>query len=1654
MKNAVKRAVSLIVFLALLFSMIPTNFVGVFASFASGNGWEQVNSNTFIVYNNKITGSGLIEIFNYFTTNEFDSYRFAYMHPDYAGEVWSNHGIEIVADVEYSIEFSKYGYADIYFCPKPYWNSTETYGIRINYHVAPETEPADPRKPAQVDELINKDLGKFDTESQFESALKSSVSASWSTADGSGKVDQANIIISLAFKGETKNSTGETVRTYSASVSITEGENWLATEQEVVIDGIFWTVNQYVITFDTVGGTQILPIKQDYGTAVALPSNPTKEGYNFIGWDKDIPSTMPAENITVTAMWEEETKTVGFDPNGGKWSDGSGETKIVSFKVGDKTDDFQAPTREGYDFGGWQKSEVPAPGADESYIAIWNVGKTVTFKDGDTVYEKSYTAGEFIALPQVGEKVGYTFVGWDKLDANGVGDGLTDSVISVMGNESVTYVAVWKAKRFTVKFFGESGDLIEAKEYDYGSILIVPENTVKTGHTFAGWDLAKGGEYDGIADVISSTVFEDLDYRELFIINRYTITFDTAGGTAIDPITQDYGTKITPPERPTKIGCEFDGWDINIPQTMPAKDITITARWRSISYTITFDTDGGSEIAPITLAYGSAVALTSKPTKTGHTFAGWDGDIPSTMPAENITLKAKWTVNQYTITFDTDGGTAIESITQDYGTSVSVPADPEKAYHTFAGWDRDIPATMPAENLIVKAKWNVNLYTLTFDTAGGSEIAPITQGYGTEISRPADPVRDGYKFIGWDKDIPSTMPPENITITAKWELATKTVSYDPNGGFWSDGTDESKTATLNQSDNAEKYQAPSRSGYDFSGWKKNETSPDGVNESYTAVWTLGKTVVFKDGDKVYEKNYAVGETVNAPQLGEILGYTFIGWDLIGANGVGDGFKDAVIPIMGNESVSYVSIWEANKYTVIFYNENDEIIEAITEKYGSPFGISITPVKTGYTFAGWDLKKDGKYDGIADPVSSVMGAENLEYRELFAIGLYTITFDSAGGSAVAPITQAYGTEVVPPEHPTKEGYVFEGWDRGVPTTMPAQNITLTARWKKATYTINWDINADGVINDYDIVTTVEHGEIPSLPPFHVPTKDSTAEYSYTFTNSWLPALKPADGDATYTAQYDAVRRKYTVKFLNYDGTELQVSEVEYGSLPIYNGKTPVKIDDKQYDYTFVGWLPQIEKVTGNATYIANFSESIKKFTVVWLNWDGSVLETDIGVEHGDMPRYDGKTPTKPSTDNKTYIFAGWDPQLSGVSSDVTYTATFAEKTKSYSITWKNDDGSIIDVTVVEHGKMPSYAAPTKPSTAEYSYEFAGWTPAVVPAVADATYTASYTATKIKYTVVWNVGGVKTSESYEYGAIPEFKGSTDKLAEGCTAFEFNGWDKKLSAVVGNVEYTAIYKQVTKHISCEFTYTNNGGGNHTKKNKCCSAVIETERCSDVPGDSDHKCDLCGADSIGLHSGGKSTCKTLAKCAECGASYGAYDKNNHESAQIAYADVTKTTHDELYACCGAMKSDNAKHIFGEQICPCGTMRSVTVKFMNGEILLKAFVADFGTMLSVEEVSAPAPTKGYVFAGWYTASGTRVEKEIMLTGDLVLYAKYIPGDVDGNGRIESLDADVLNKYIVGESVFVVDDKNALDVNRDGRITVADSVAILFHISGKQPISD
>ena len=384
-----------------------------------------------------------------------------------------------------------------------------------------------------------------------------------------------------------------------------------------------WEINQYTITFDTNGGSEIAPITQDYGTKITAPADPTRKGYTFKGWDKEIPKTMPAENMTVKAQWEINQYAITFDTNGGS------EIAPITQDYGTKITTPADPTRKGYTFKGWDK-EIP----------------------------------------------------------------------ETMPAENMTVKAQWE-------------------------------------------------------------------------INQYTIAFDTNGGSEIAPITQDYGTEITAPDNPTRKGYTFKGWDKEIPETMPAENMTVKAQWEINQYTIAFDTNGGSEIAPITQDYGTKITTPADPTRKGYTFKGWDKEIPETMPAENMTVKAQWEINQYTIAFDTNGGSEIAPITQDYGTEITAPDNPTREGYTFIGWDRDIPVTMPAENITVTAQWEINRYTITFDTAGGSDIAPITQDYGTNITSPADPTREGYTFIGWDKAIPTTMPAENITVTAQWKDSEK-----------------------------------------------------------------------------------------------------------------------------------------------------------------------------------------------------------------------------------------------------------------------------------------------------------------------------------------------------------------------------------------------------------------------------------------------------------------------------------------------------------------------------------------------------------------------------------------------------------------------------------------------------------------------------------------------------------------------------------------------------------------------------------------------------------------------------------------------------------------------------------------------------------------
>ena len=481
------------------------------------------------------------------------------------------------------------------------------------------------------------------------------------------------------------------------------------------------------------------------------------------------------EVLNSDTLGSDGLKVVTLDLGGGTLGNSSDAIQII-VKNGES---FTAPTTEG----------LSRPNSiSEDAQLYWSDENGNCYKPGDTVpadvsrlsitgdYEVIYLPGTYGTGSAVTDmkphnniltlrgalftRKGYTQVGWSTVDGGEKVYGFEDVYTQ---NEALTLYPVWNANQYTITFDTNGGSEIAPITQDYGTEITAPDNPTRKGYTFKGWD----------REIPETMPAENITVKAQWEINQYTIAFDTNGGSEIAPITQDYGTEITAPDNPTRKGYTFKGWDKEIPETMPAENMTVKAQWEINQYTIAFDTNGGSEIAPITQDYGTEITAPDNPTRKGYTFKGWDREIPETMPAENITVKAQWEINQYTIAFDTNGGSEIAPITQDYGTEITAPDNPTRKGYTFKGWDREIPETMPAENITVKAQWEINQYTIAFDTNGGSEIAPITQDYGTEITAPDNPTRKGYTFKGWDKEIPKTMPAENITITARWKDTEK-----------------------------------------------------------------------------------------------------------------------------------------------------------------------------------------------------------------------------------------------------------------------------------------------------------------------------------------------------------------------------------------------------------------------------------------------------------------------------------------------------------------------------------------------------------------------------------------------------------------------------------------------------------------------------------------------------------------------------------------------------------------------------------------------------------------------------------------------------------------------------------------------------------------
>jgi len=575
--------------------------------------------------------------------------------------------------------------------------------------------------------------------------------------------------------------------------------------------GVDYTLRAPSVGSDHIGGGDIergTPQSNEWDAVLDKNSGYIKNWNGIYSWGQDTTrynsSHRAVRGYSSARFWLYLTATnsgpyVGFRPvleilNPNTLS--SDGLKVVTLDLGGGTlgnssEDIQIIVKNGSEFTAPASDGLTRPDGDTDNYFMWLDGNGNSYEPGGSVPADvteltvqwtaptyavtlntnggtinngnvtGYTYGVGATLPAADDMTytGHTFKGWYD------NENLTGSPVTAIGGAETgnkEYWAKWEINQYTVTVKPENGKADIIITQDYGTPITAPTLT-REGYTFKGWD----------KEIPKTMPAENITVKAQWEINQYTITFDTNGGSEIAPITQDYGTEITAPDNPTRKGYTFKGWDKEIPKTMPAENMTVKAQWKINQYTITFDTNGGSEIAPITQDYGTEITAPDNPTRKGYTFKGWDKEIPETMPAGNITVKAQWEINQYTITFDTNGGSEIPPITQNYGTEITAPDSPTRKGYTFKGWDKEIPETMPAENITVKAQWEINQYTITFDTNGGSEIAPITQDYGTEITAPDNPTRKGYTFKGWDKEIPKTMPAENITITARWKDTEK-----------------------------------------------------------------------------------------------------------------------------------------------------------------------------------------------------------------------------------------------------------------------------------------------------------------------------------------------------------------------------------------------------------------------------------------------------------------------------------------------------------------------------------------------------------------------------------------------------------------------------------------------------------------------------------------------------------------------------------------------------------------------------------------------------------------------------------------------------------------------------------------------------------------
>ena len=408
-------------------------------------------------------------------------------------------------------------------------------------------------------------------------------------------------------------------------------------------------------------------------------------------------------------------------------------------------------------------------------------------------------SGNKLKKPKTPTREGYEFVEWQL-------DGKTYNFDTPI-KENMKLTAVWRLASveegyFIVTFDTDGGTAIESQKIKSGESAVAPVVPTKEGYEFVEWQL-NGKTYD-----FKTPITDNITLTANWKAEKYTVTFNSNGGSSVNTQTIDNGDKATKPKDPTKSGYIFVEWQLNGKvynfNTPVTESIVLVASWKANDgtqniekYTIKFDSNGGSSVNSQTIDSGSTATKPANPTRSGYTFVEWqlngktyDFKTPVT---KNITLVAKWkqdVVQTYTVTFDSNGGSIVSSQTVNSGSTVTRPTNPMRNGYTFVEWQLNGSAynfsTPVTRNITLVAKWSQNTtqtYTVTFDSNGGSSVSAQTVNSGSTVSQPTAPTKPGYTFVEWQLNGSaynfSTPVTSNITLTAKWNQKTYTIRAVP-----------------------------------------------------------------------------------------------------------------------------------------------------------------------------------------------------------------------------------------------------------------------------------------------------------------------------------------------------------------------------------------------------------------------------------------------------------------------------------------------------------------------------------------------------------------------------------------------------------------------------------------------------------------------------------------------------------------------------------------------------------------------------------------------------------------------------------------------------------------------------------------------------------